>query len=114
MSGFDHAFKTYVGLPPNEFSFGGVVKDERAGTATLTVYVPRPGTLELAETRKVEGYEETAESPPGVEDLRVTPKGKAKQTLNEEGRVEVRAWVTYTPTNGTANTLSRMIKLVRG
>ena len=45
--------------------------------------------------------------------LQVVSKGKKKQALSRNGTVKVNANVTYTPTGGSPNTLSRLIKLIK-
>jgi hypothetical protein len=96
--------------PPLEFSLGGVKKNKRKGTAKLTVNAPGPGELELAQTTKVKGDEETVEAA-GTEKLSIKPKGKAKKKLNAKGKAKVKAEVTYTPDGGSPNTDTKTVKL---
>jgi Ca2+-binding RTX toxin-like protein len=99
-----------VGGPSNEFSFGKVKRNERKGTAKLTVEVPRPGELELAKTNKVKADDELAEAE-GDEKLKIKPKGKARKRLAKKGKAKVKAEVTYTPTGGEPNTKTKKLKL---
>jgi hypothetical protein len=98
--------------PSNDFGFGRVKRNKRKGTAKLTVNVPGPGELKLAKTKKVTPDEDTAEDA-GNEKLAIKPKGKAKNKLNDTGKANVNANVTYTPTGGSPNTKDKKIKLVR-
>jgi lysophospholipase L1-like esterase len=98
--------------PPNDFSFGEVKKNEKKGTAKLTVSVPGPGELDLAKTKKVKGDEEPAEAA-GEEKLSMEARRKAKRKLAAKGKAKVKAKVTYTPDGGEPNTQTKRLKLVR-
>jgi hypothetical protein len=98
----------------NEFGFGKVKKDERKGTAKLTVKVPGPGDFEL----RGKGIKTASKDVPhaGKVKLAVKPTGTAKQKLNQTGEAKVRAAVTYTPDGGipdAPNTERKKIKLVK-
>lgn len=110
-------------LPSNKFSFSTVKRNEKKGTAKLTVRVPGPGHLELAKTKKLKADAEYAEFPQGEipetygenlagrETLTVEPRGKAKKKLNRAGKAKVKATVTYTPDGGEPNTKNKKLKL---
>ena len=98
--------------PSNEFSFGKVKRNQRKGTAKLTVNVPGAGRLELEGTNKVKGREKRADSEGSVK-LKVKPKGNAKRKLDDRGKAKVTARVTYTPDGGDPNTKSKRVKLKR-
>jgi virginiamycin B lyase len=100
------------GEPLNDISFGKVKKNQRKGTAKLTVNVPGAGELELAKTKKVKPDDESAEDA-GKEKLSIKPKGKAKKKLNRKGKAKMKAEVTFTPDGGTPNTEDKKIKLVK-
>ncbi|MGH2991938.1 MAG: hypothetical protein ACRDL1_00165 [Solirubrobacterales bacterium] len=97
---------------PPGFSFAGVKRNKRRGTAKLRVAVPAPGALDLARNMKVKGAEEPAEAA-GEEMLPVTPTRKAKERLNEKGKARVGARVTYTPDGGEPNTQTKQLKLIK-
>jgi hypothetical protein len=97
--------------PSNEFSFGSVRRKPR-GNAKLTVIVADPGEVELAGNNKVKGAETQAHAAGDIE-LTVRPKRRAKRRLNRHGRASVAARVTFTPTDGTPNTESKRIKLIK-
>jgi hypothetical protein len=78
-----------------------VKKNKKNGTAKLTVTVPGPGELELAQTRRVKADEELVEAAGKVK-LAVKPRGQAKKELNEKGKAKVKAEVTYTPEGGAS------------
>jgi hypothetical protein len=110
----------YIGLsieavpqpPSNEFSFGKVEKNKGTGAARLTVAVPGPGKLDVAETDRVEANAKRAghatEKP-----LIVRARGRAKQKLNADGRATVNPKVTFTPTGGSPNTKRIELKLIK-
>jgi streptogramin lyase len=110
------------GAPSNAFSFGKVKRNKRRGTATLTVEVPGPGTLSLSGKGLVPGSASAASvrraaakvvSAASQVQLRVISKGRKKRALNRKGKVKVNAKITYTPTGGSPNTQSRLIKLIK-
>jgi hypothetical protein len=97
---------------PPGFSFAGLKRNKRRGTAKLRVAIPAPGALALAETTKVKGAEEPAEAA-GEEMLPVKPTGKTKKRLNEKGEARVGAKVTYTPDGGNPSTQTKLVRLVK-
>ena len=97
--------------PPNDISFGKLKRNEEKGTALLTVNVPAAGSLSLA-GEGVKTRTATAAGA-GAERLKVAAAGKAKRTLAEQGKVKLRAAVTFTPAGGTPNTERKRVKLVR-
>jgi subtilisin len=103
-----------AGPPSSDCSFGGVKRNTRKGTATLTVQVPGPGELKLAKTKMVEADEEAAEVA-GRETLLIEPRRKAKKKLAEEGEVMITARVTYTALGweDSRNTERKRIKLIK-
>jgi DNA-binding beta-propeller fold protein YncE len=92
------------------FSLGSVRRNKKAGTAVLAATVPRPGEVKLARTRKVTAVEKRASSH-GVVRVPVRSRGKATRTLESEGRVKVRARVTYMETGGGSSTRSKLLVL---
>jgi hypothetical protein len=102
-----------LGPPPsNEFSFARVRKNEKKGTAKLTVKVPGPGTLKLARTENVKRARTFAEVK-GKAKLPVKPRGKATQKLAANGKAKVNAEVTYTPDGGEPNAQTKRLRLVK-
>ena len=67
------------------FSVGKLKKANDKGTAQLTVEVPAPGGIALAQTKKVKGAEVRAEAAGEVQ-LAIKPTGKAKKKLAEHGQ----------------------------
>ena len=96
--------------PDNEFELGKPKKNKRRGTAKLPVEVPGAGAVELERNKKVKGANATTAGP-GTVSLRVKAKGKARKKLNQRGKANVRADVTFTPEGGSPNQRSKRIGL---
>jgi hypothetical protein len=100
--------------PSNAFSIGGIKRNKKRGTATLTVNVPNPGELTgSGKGVKVAGAAVTSKSvsAPGTVKLTIKSTGKKKRALNETGKVQLKPSLTYTPTGGEPTTQSRKLKL---
>jgi hypothetical protein len=103
--------------PTNSFTLGKVARNQKKGTATITVEdVPNPGELVLAG----KGVKRASASravvagtvaTPGDVQLKIRAKGKKKRKLNETGKVKVKPIITFTPSGGDPNTQSLKLKL---
>ena len=102
-----------LGPPPsNKFRLSNATRNEKRGSAKLTVKVAGPGELRLANTPGVRSaHERAAQS--GTLKLTVKTKGNAKKRLSKRGKAKVRARVTYRPDGGASATKSTTVKLVR-
>jgi len=110
--------------PPNDFEIGKLKRNKKKGTATLFVTFPGPGEYGLTgKGLKRIGLDSTAArasraTAGGVERLKVrVGRGKKAKRLRarllDKGKAKAKVRVTYVPTGGTANTLSRKLKLIR-
>jgi DNA-binding beta-propeller fold protein YncE len=92
----------------NQFSFGALKLNRRAGTAMLTVAVPGPGSLALSG----KGIR-PAQAQPGAAGSAIPIKltGAARATLAKTGRAKVRASVTFAPTGGEPRTEAKPLVL---
>ncbi len=97
--------------PPNDIAFGKVKRNEKKGTATLTVEVPGPGSLQL-DGKNLKPQTKSAPAAGAVK-LKVVAKGKAEKRLAEDGQAKVKPRVTFTPAGGAPNTESTKVKLVK-
>jgi hypothetical protein len=98
----------------NAFTFAGVTRNKKKGTATLKVNVPEPGELiGSGNGAKVAAAGATISNAvtAGTAQLLVKAKGKKKRKLNETGKVKLSVAVTYTPTGGNPSTQSVKVKL---
>jgi hypothetical protein len=104
---------TAVVEPSNTFTLGKATLNKRKGTATITATVPNPGQLTASgKGVKAAGAAVTSKAVgAGTVKLKIRAKGKKKAKLNDTGKVKLNAQISYTPTGGTAATLSRKVKL---
>lgn len=95
--------------PSNQFKFGQLKLNKKAGTATLTITLPGAGSAVLKGNgvKKVKKAAKKA----GKLSLPVKLKGKAKEKLLEKGRASVSAKLTFTPTGGKALTKQKRLTL---
>jgi hypothetical protein len=100
--------------PTNTFTLGGVTRNKKRGTATITASVPNPGELtgsgkgaKVASARAVTSKSVGA----GQAKLSIRAKGKKKRKLNETGKVKLNVVITYTPTGGSPSSQSVKVKL---
>jgi hypothetical protein len=88
--------------PSNDFSVGKLTRNEKRGTATLSVKVPGPGQISLGGGGVVRQTLTTATvSAAGAFNLMVKAKGKKRKRLIKSGASRLMVTVTYTP-DGTA------------
>jgi hypothetical protein len=97
----------------NSFSLGKARRNEKKGTATLTVDVPNPGELILSGKGVKRTGAVAAKTVPaaGKVKLVIKAKGKKRRTLNQTGKVKLTAKITYTPTGADPRTKSRKLTL---
>jgi hypothetical protein len=105
---------TAVFVPSNSFTLGGITRNKKKGTATLTVNVPNPGEL----TGSGNGVSAAGAAvisktvAAGSATLLIKAKGKKqKKKLNRKGKVKVNVAITYTPTGGDPSIQSTKMKL---
>jgi len=98
----------------NAFTFAGVTRNKKKGTATLKINVPEPGELiGSGNGAKVSAAGATTSKAvtPGTAQLLIKAKGKKMRRLKEAGKVKLSVAVTYTPTGGKPNMQSTKLKL---
>jgi len=103
-----------VFVPDNTFSLGGIARNKRKGTVTLTVNVPNPGELTgSGKDVRVAGAAVISKTvtAPGDVQLTIRAKGRKQRKLNDTGKVRVQTRITYTPTGGDPRTRSRKLRL---
>jgi hypothetical protein len=105
---------TAVVEPTNTFTLGGITRNKKKGTATITTTVPNPGDLSgSGKGAKVTSAGATISKAvtPGTAKLVIRAKGKKKRKLNDTGKVKLNTTITYTPTGGAPLTQTRKVKL---
>jgi hypothetical protein len=111
---FDFVFAVFV-KPSNAVTLAQITRNQKKGTATLTVNVPNPGEL----TGSGNGVKASSAGRAvisksvgaGQAQLLIKAKGKKKQQLNQKGKVRLNVAITYTPTGGDPSTQSVKVKL---
>ena len=111
---FDFVFAVFV-KPSNTVTLGQVTRNQKKGTATLTVNVPNPGEL----TGSGNGVNASSAGPAvisksvgaGQARLLIKAKGKKRKQLNQKGKVKLNVAITYTPNGGDPSTQSVKVKL---
>jgi hypothetical protein len=97
-------------VPDNGFTFTGVTRDRKRGTATVTVQVSNPGLVTLAgKGLKKRGEKNVAVA--GAVSFPVATAGRTRHRLARKGRVRVPVNVTFFPTGGEPSTQSIDLKL---
>jgi hypothetical protein len=111
----EQSFITDVGSPAGiavNFSLGNSKKDKKHGTAKLTLEVPAPGGVALAQTKKLKGADVRAEAAGEVQ-LTITLRGRAKEKLAQKGKAKVTVEIIYTPDGGPPETQTTALKLIK-
>jgi NHL repeat len=100
--------------PSNAFTLGKPKANKKKGTATISVDVPGPGQLQLS-GKGVKGVSAQASAVASASTVRLTvrAKGSSNKALKRKGKIKVTAAVTFTPTGGDPNTLSKKVQLKR-
>jgi subtilisin-like proprotein convertase family protein len=100
----------FSGTPSNVGTLGKVKRNQKKGTARVSVSVPNPGVIEIAKKPTVRGFKLNAPVA-GTYNLTVKARGKASKKLKAKHRVSVPLRVDYTPTGGTRKSLSKSVVL---
>ena len=99
-------------VPDNGFTLGGITRDRKRGTATITVTTSNPGLVAVAgKGMKKRNPKNLAVAGPVT--FPIAAIGKTKHKLERKGRVLVPVRVTFFPTGGDAATQSINLKLKR-
>jgi hypothetical protein len=98
--------------PTSAFTVRAPVLNKKKGTATLTVRVPNPGTLDFMSKRaKLATAPTKTVAAAGPVKFLVSATGKKLKKLKKNGKVNVSATFTFTPNFGVANTQSTRVTL---
>jgi hypothetical protein len=101
----------FVGIPNNVITVGKVKPNKANGTAKLSVAVPGAGVLTVT-AKGIKGVTSTPGAA-GPVVVKIKPKGKTLKQLKAHGKAKVKVTITYTPTGGTARSVTEKVKLVR-
>jgi hypothetical protein len=99
-------------VPDNAFTLGGVTRDRKRGTATITATTSNPGVVAIAgKGMKKRASKNLAVAGPVT--FSIAAAGKTKHKLERKGRIVLPVRVTFFPTGGDAATQSISLKLKR-
>jgi subtilisin-like proprotein convertase family protein len=98
-----------LNAPVNTVTAGKPKLNKKKGTAQVPVTVGDAGRLTLS-GKGVKGKSVTVAGP-GSANLSVKPKGKTSRKLSSSGKATAKVKITFTPTGGTANTVTKKLKL---
>jgi len=97
-------------VPDNGFTLGGIVRDRKTGTATITADLSNPGVVTLAGKGLKKRDPKNRPVARSVT-FKLATTGKAKRRLLRKGRVKVPVTVTFFPTGGLASAQTIKLKL---
>ena len=101
---------TAVLVPDNGFTLGGITRDRKRGTATITVTTSNPGLVTMAgKGLKKHGSRTLAVA--GPLSFPVAAVGRTKRRLQRKGRVRLPLTVTFFPTGGDPSSQTIHLKL---
>lgn len=94
----------------NRFRFAKLIRNVRRGSARLRIRVPGPGAIRLRAGKDVRGARARVRGR-GLVTLPVRARGAARRALARDGRVRVRARVTFNPIGGAPRARARAVAL---
>jgi hypothetical protein len=97
-------------VPSNSFTFAGLTRNRRRGTATLTVTTPNPGTVALAGRGLKKARSKTV-AVPGSLIFPIAATGKLGHRLGRKGKATLVVNATFTPTGGDPSTQTVAVQL---
>jgi hypothetical protein len=99
-------------VPANGFTLGGITRDRRRGTATITATTSNPGLVTIA-GKGVKKRSPKNLAVAGPVTFPIAAVGKTKHKLERKGRVVLPLRVTFFPTGGDPSIQSINLKLKR-
>jgi hypothetical protein len=85
----------------------------KAGTATLTIKVPGPGTIKTSATNTTAAKKTIQKASSATVTMHLNRAGKKKLAKAKSGRLSVILRVTFTPAGGQAKTVSKSVTFKR-
>jgi hypothetical protein len=99
-------------VPDNSFTLGGITRDRKNGTATITATSSNPGLLSIAGKRMKKRPSKTL-AVAGPVTFAVTPVGNARHRLARRGQIVLPVHFTFFPTGGDPAIQTINLKLKR-
>jgi hypothetical protein len=97
-------------VPDNGFTLGGIIRDRKTGTASITADLSNPGVVTMA-GKGLKKRDPKNLPVAGPVTFQLATIGKTKRKLLRKGRVKVPVTVTFFPTGGLASTQTINLKL---
>jgi hypothetical protein len=97
-------------VPDNGFTLGGITRDRRRGTATVTATTSNPGAVTLS-GKGLKKHAARTVAVAGPVTFGIATIGKAKRRLGRKGRITVPVTVTFSPTGGDPSSQLIHLKL---
>lgn len=98
-------------VPSNSFALGGVSRNSRRGTATITVTTSNPGVVTLSGRYLKTGRAAKTLAVPGSVAFSVAAVGKKRRILQRRGQVTVQVTISFAPIGGDPSSQSISLKL---
>ncbi len=92
----------------------GLERDQKAGTATLTVATTVGGNVNFDKTNKVKGFGPVGLAGGGEAELKVVPRNQAAKTLRKKGKVTVNPLIRLVADGGIEVNLRHEFELRQG
>lgn len=98
-------------VPSNSFTLGGISRDRRRGTASLTVTTSNPGVVTLSGTNLKKGRAAKTLAVPGPVSFSIAAAGRKRRVLQRRGHVSLQLTVTFAPIGGDASSQAINLRL---
>lgn len=102
---------TAVLVPDNGFTLGGISRDRKLGTASITATTSNPGIVTVS-GKGLRKRRSKSLAVAGPVTFQLTPTGRTARRLVRKGRVTVAPTVTFLPSGGDPSSQSIHLKLL--
>ena len=103
---------TAVLVPDNGFTLGGISRDRKQGTASITATTSNPGIVTVS-GKGLRKRRSKSLAVAGPVTFQLTPTGRTARRLVRKGRVTVAPTVTFLPSGGDPSSQSIHLKLLK-
>lgn len=103
---------TAVLVPDNGFTLGGISRDRKLGTASITATTSNPGIVTVS-GKGLRKRRSKSLAVAGPVTFQLTPTGRTARRLVRKGRVTVAPTVTFLPSGGDPSSQSIHLKLLK-
>jgi hypothetical protein len=99
-------------VPDNGFTLGGIVRDRKRGTASITATTSNPGIVTVS-GKGLRKRTPKSLAVAGPVTFQLTPTGRTARRLVRKGRVTIALTVTFIPSGGDPSSQSIHLKLLQ-